>query len=69
MLEAKFCVWTAYHQGALIALQSQKNNWETKRWLLKKVGTTAKIHLACVSEKFVLKIQLSEGNRHGTPEG
>ena len=39
-----------------------------KYWSLKKGGTT-KIHAACVSEKFALKIQLSAGNRHDAPEG
>ncbi len=34
-----------------------------------KKGGTTKIHAACVSEKFALKIQLSAGNRHDAPEG
>ena len=33
-----------------------------------KKGGTTKIHAACVSEKFALKIQLSAGNRHDAPE-
>ena len=31
-------------------------------WLAKK------IHVACVSERFTLKIQFSAGNRHDAPE-
>ena len=30
---------------------------------------TTKIHAVCASEKFVLKFQLSAGNRHNAPEG
>ena len=33
------------------------------------MGLTTKIHAVCTSEKFALKIQLSAGNRHDTPEG
>ena len=37
--------------------------------LLAKRGLTTKIHAVCVSERFVLKFQLSAGNRHDAPEG